>query len=133
LDENELHEDFSGLPDFSERLSPDSPPYADDFVIGDNYETSADSEDRYFVIDDALPHPVHRGWSPDTFASQKKSDNSYIEATQIPDHPKFSEVQPLKLHCLLRSPSFRQPTIKNLFLIHQPQVTTGSDNLETTT
>jgi len=134
LDENGLHEDFSNLTDFPECLLPNSPPHVDD-LVGDNYETSADSEDC-FVIDNTLPHPVHRGWSPDTFASQEKSDHSYIEETQIPDDPNFTEVQPLKLRCLLRLTFLRQPwipMIKNLFLIHQAQVITESDNLETTT
>jgi hypothetical protein len=100
LNENGPFEDFSGLPDFSERLSPGH------LLIGDNYETSADSEDGCFVIVNSLPHSSHCGWSPDTFASQEKLDDC-MEAKQVPDDPKFSEVQPFTLRCLLRSPSFR--------------------------
>lgn len=83
FDEGETDEycdDFPGL------LSPELPWH------GDLYEISADSEDECFAIDNSPPLSLRRGWSPDTFASQEKFDNSCMGTTRLPDDPKFSEV-----------------------------------------
>jgi hypothetical protein len=79
--------------DFSGCLSPEPSWHAGDLLVEHNYEISANSEDEYFAIDNSPPHSLHRGWSPDTFASQEKSDYSCMGTTQSPDAPNFSEVQ----------------------------------------
>ncbi|KIM43258.1 hypothetical protein M413DRAFT_444068 [Hebeloma cylindrosporum] len=81
------------LTDFSARLSPEPLWHADDLLVERHYEMPANSEDGCFAIDNSPPLSIRRGWSPDTFASQEKSDYSCMGTTPSPDDPKFSEVQ----------------------------------------
>lgn len=76
-------------------LSPEPLWHPGDLLVEHNYEISANSEDEYFAFDNLNSPPLspHRGWSPDTFASQEKSGNLCMGTTQSPYDPKFSEVQ----------------------------------------
>lgn len=78
--------------DFSNCLSPEPPWHAGNLLVETNCEISANSEDEFFAIDNSPPLSLHRGWSPDMFASQEKFDNSCTRMTQSTD-PKFSEVK----------------------------------------
>ena len=80
---------------FSGCLSPEPLWHAGDLLVEHNHEISSNSEAECFTIDNlnSPPLSLYRGWSPDPFASQEKSDNSCMGTTQSPYDPNFSEVQ----------------------------------------
>ena len=81
------------LNDFSGCLSPEPLWHTVDLPAEYNYEMSANAEDEYLATDNSPPLFLHHGWSPDTLASQEKSENPHMGTTQSPDDPTFSEVQ----------------------------------------